>query len=279
MQDLDRRLEHLDEFEQALRRAVQPAAVGIGVRIGLAEVFELADIDLADQRRDVLVVFVARLGLGDADLAQPRRHQLDDAEFRDVAAELVKPLGRPWRDQAVQPAPRNPVFVLQEVGHALGMEEAKRRFEDRADLVADLQRVDRPLLHQLLQPLGQRRLAATDRAEQIEDLLALLEPLGSIAEIADDPLDRVLHAVEFGESRIDLDGPVRENSAETLVRAGVDQGRLADRIHHPLRRGGVHAIDLRGMRADIAGGSSPPAPHWYKSPKRDRKRQTLSRAL
>jgi hypothetical protein len=70
MQHLDRRLEHLDEFEQALRRAVEAAAIGIGVGIGLTVVFELADVDLADQRGDILVVLVAGLGLGDADLAQ-----------------------------------------------------------------------------------------------------------------------------------------------------------------------------------------------------------------
>ena len=69
MQDLDGRLEHLDEFEQALRRPVQSAAVGIGVRIGLAEIFQLPDVDLADQGRDILIVLIARLGLGDADLA------------------------------------------------------------------------------------------------------------------------------------------------------------------------------------------------------------------
>ena len=70
VQDLDRRLEHLDEFEKALVRAAEAARVGIGVRIVLAEMLELADVDLADQRRDVLVVLVARLGLGDGDLAQ-----------------------------------------------------------------------------------------------------------------------------------------------------------------------------------------------------------------
>ena len=79
MQHLDRRLEHLDEFQQALRRAVEPAREGIGVGIVLAEDLELADVDLADEARDVLVVLVARLGLGDADLLQPRGLQPDDA--------------------------------------------------------------------------------------------------------------------------------------------------------------------------------------------------------
>ncbi|MNE99077.1 hypothetical protein D3C80_1976930 [compost metagenome] len=69
MQNLDRRLEHFDEFEQPLRGPVEPAAIGIGVGIGLAVILELADIDLADQRGNVLVVFVARFRLGDGDLA------------------------------------------------------------------------------------------------------------------------------------------------------------------------------------------------------------------
>jgi len=41
------RLEHLDEFEQSLIGAAQSAREGIGVGIVLAEMFELADIDLA----------------------------------------------------------------------------------------------------------------------------------------------------------------------------------------------------------------------------------------
>src|SRR3546814_4676375 len=45
-------------------------------------------------------------------------------------------------------------------------------------------------LHQGLQPLGQRGLAAADRDEQVEDLLAPLQPLRGIAEVPDQPLDR-----------------------------------------------------------------------------------------
>jgi hypothetical protein len=56
---------------------------------------ELADVDLADQRGDVLVVLVARLGLRHADLAQLGGVQLDNGELGDVAAELVEPLHRP----------------------------------------------------------------------------------------------------------------------------------------------------------------------------------------
>jgi hypothetical protein len=52
-------------------------------------VLQLADIDLADKRGDVLVVFVARFGLGDADLAQLAGIQLHDVELGQVAVELV----------------------------------------------------------------------------------------------------------------------------------------------------------------------------------------------
>src|SRR2546421_216063 len=81
MQHLDRRLEHFDEFENALVGAVEAARIAVGVGIVLGEGLQLADVDLADQRRDVLVVFIAGFGLGDRDLAQPRRLELGDAEF------------------------------------------------------------------------------------------------------------------------------------------------------------------------------------------------------
>ena len=95
VQHLDRRLEHLDEFHQALGRAVKPAREGIGVGIVLAEHLQLADIDLADEAGDVLVVLVARLGLGDADLLQPRRLQPRHGKLCDVAAEFLQALHRP----------------------------------------------------------------------------------------------------------------------------------------------------------------------------------------
>ena len=66
VQHLDRRLEHLDEFEDALVGAVQAAGVAVGIGIVLRMQLQLADIHLTDQRGDVLVVLVARLGLGDA---------------------------------------------------------------------------------------------------------------------------------------------------------------------------------------------------------------------
>ena len=240
MQHLDGRLEHLDELEQPLGRAVEAAGEAIGVRVVLGVVLELADVDLADQRRDVLVVLVAGLGLGDGDLAQLRGHEAGDGELGDVAAVLVEALGGPGRDQAREAPPRHAVLVLQQVGHALRVEQAEGRFEDRAHLAAGLQHVDRLVLHEQLEALGEGRLAAADRAEEIEDLLALFEALGGIAKIADDALDGVFHAEEVVEGRIDLDGPVEEDAPQALVLGGVDQIRLADRRDHALGRRRVH---------------------------------------
>jgi hypothetical protein len=70
VQHLDRRLEHLHELQQALVGQAQAAAVAVGVGVVLGVGLELADVDLADQRADVLVVLVARLGLADADLLE-----------------------------------------------------------------------------------------------------------------------------------------------------------------------------------------------------------------
>ena len=148
VQHLDRRLEHLDELEHALVRPVERARVAVGVRIDLRERLELADVDLADQRGDVLVVLVARLRLGDGDLADARRVDLHHPEARDVAVELVEALHAPGAHQVGEPAPRNAVAVLEHVAHLLGVEEAERALEDRADLVPGLQHVDRVHLHQ-----------------------------------------------------------------------------------------------------------------------------------
>src|SRR6185369_9136705 len=49
MQHLDRRLEHFDEFENALVGAVEAARIAVGVGIVLGEGLQLADVDLADQ--------------------------------------------------------------------------------------------------------------------------------------------------------------------------------------------------------------------------------------
>ena len=241
VQHLDRRLEHFDEFEQPLRRPVEAARVAVGVGIVLREMLELADVDLADQGRDVLVVLVAGLGLGDADLAQLRRIELDDGEARDVAVELVEALGRPGRADAGEAPLRDAVAAFERRAHRLGPEEAERGFEHRAQFVVGREHVDRLGLHQRLEALGERGLAAADGPEQVEDLLALLEPLRRVLEVAHDALDRVLHAEEPGHRRVELDRAVEEDPAEAGVLRRVDHDRLADRRDHPLRRRGHHA--------------------------------------
>jgi hypothetical protein len=73
VQHLDRRLEHFHEFHQPAVGAAQGAGEAVGVRVVLGEMLQFADVDLAHQRGNVLIVLVARLGLGDGDLMQDRR--------------------------------------------------------------------------------------------------------------------------------------------------------------------------------------------------------------
>ena len=153
----------------------------------------------------------------------------------------VEPLGRPGRADAGQAPGGDAVAVLEDGAHGLRAEEAERRFEHRADLVAGGEHIDRLGLHQRLEALGERGLAAADRTQKVEDLLALLEPLRGMLEIAHDPLDRLLHAEEAGQRGIELDRAVEENAAEARVFGGVDDDRLADRGDHPLGRGRRHA--------------------------------------
>ncbi len=140
---LDRRLEHLDEFEKSLIGPAQRAGIAVGVRIVLAVMLELSDIDLADERGDVLIVLVARLGLGDRDLAELRGKDAHDVEFGDVAAELVEPLHRPGADDAGEPSLLDAVFLFEQLAHLLRLEKPERRLEYRADLIARLEHVDR----------------------------------------------------------------------------------------------------------------------------------------
>ena len=231
MQHLDRRLEHLHEFEQALVGEAQAAGVAVGVRIVLRQVLQLANVDLADERRDVLVVVVARLGLGDRHLAQHRRLDAHDAEARQIAAELLEALDGPRRHDAVEIAAGYSVIRLQHRAEALRREKAERRLVDgRA-----LDRIDGVFLHHGLEPLGDRRFAAADRAQQIENLLALLEPLRRMLEERDDLLDRLFHAEELAEGRVAPDDAVAEDPGETRVVAGVDLLRFADARQHPFR--------------------------------------------
>ena len=144
VQHLDRRLEHLDEFQQPLRRAVEAAGIAVGVGIVLREMLQLADVDLADQRGDVLVVLVAGLGLGDADLAQLRRDRASTTEnFEMSPSNSSSRLAAQGEQTPVSRRAGNSVRLLQQRAHRLGTEQAERRFEDRADFVAGREHIDR----------------------------------------------------------------------------------------------------------------------------------------
>ncbi|MNN10819.1 hypothetical protein D3C81_1237540 [compost metagenome] len=123
VQDLDRRLEHLDEFHQALVGPAQRARIAVGVGVVLWVFLELADIDLTDQSRNILVVFVTRLGLGHGDLVENRGVELDHFELADVAPELGQALGRPRRHDGVQVTPRNTEVFFQNRAVFCGVEQ------------------------------------------------------------------------------------------------------------------------------------------------------------
>ena len=81
--------------------------------------------------------------------------------------------------------------------------------------------------------------AAAHRAQQIEDLLALFQPLRGVLEEGDDLRDRVFHAVELGERGIALDDAVGEDARQARVVARIDHLGLADRGEHALGGGCV----------------------------------------
>ena len=96
--------------------------------------------------------------------------------------------------------------------------------------------MDRLGLYQRLEALGERRLAAADRPEEIENLLALLEPLRCVLEIAHDTLNRLFHAEEAGHGGIDLDGAVEEDAAKARVLGRVDDHGISNRRDHAFGR-------------------------------------------
>src|SRR3546814_5338061 len=112
VEHLDRRLEHFDEFKKPLVRTIESARIAIGVRGVLREIFQLADIDLADQRRDIRIIFIARLSLGNADLMQARRENFFDVEARDGAVEFVESFAAPRADKARKAAAGKDILIL-----------------------------------------------------------------------------------------------------------------------------------------------------------------------
>ena len=214
VQHLDRRLEHLHEFHQALVGLAQPAGEAVGVRVILGILLQHADVDLAHQRRNVLVVFITRLGLGDANLVEHRGIALDHPELADIAAVLVQALDRPGRHDGFQVALGNAVFLLAGSGRPRpGSNRPSGDFVHRRALDG----IEGHLLHQRLELFRQRRFAAADRAEQIEDLLLLFQALGGVLEEGHDVFDGFFHAVELGEFRVTLDDLVGKDAGKTRV--------------------------------------------------------------
>ncbi|MNS85301.1 hypothetical protein D3C72_1191630 [compost metagenome] len=142
----------------------------------------------------------------------------------------MQALDRPWRGNGVQIPDRNAVVLFQDLAVLLWREQPQRRLMDRRTL----ERVDGDLLHQRLELFSERGLATTRRPEQVEDLLALFQALRRVLEERDDLFDRVLHAIEVAEGRIDADDLVEEQAGQPGVMVGIHQLRLAD--------GGKHAL-------------------------------------
>ena len=105
---------------------------------------------------------------------------------------------------------------------ALGREQAERRLVDRRSL----ERVDRMQLHHGLEALGDRRLAAADGAQQVEDLLLLLETLRGMLEERDDLLDRVFHAVELARTPGSAGSPGCRRGGRGADRCGCRRARV-----------------------------------------------------
>ncbi|MNF28014.1 hypothetical protein D3C84_86820 [compost metagenome] len=208
VQHLDRCLEHFDEFHQALVGPAQGARVAVGVGVVLRELLQFADIDLAHQRRDVLVVFVTRFGFGHGDLVEDRRVEFHHAELADVAAEFGQAFGGPWRHDGVEVAPRDAEIFLEDRAIFSGVEQTQGRFEYRRAL----DRVEGHSFHQLLEFFGQGRFTTADGAEQIKDLFLLFQALGGMAEIRHDLVDAFFHPVEVFKGRIATDHLVGEDA-------------------------------------------------------------------
>jgi hypothetical protein len=245
MQHLDRRLEHFDEFKHALIGAVEAAGIGVGVGIVLRVGLELADIDLADKRGDVLIVLVTRFSLRDADLAQHRREALDDLELADVAAVLLQPLDGPGRKNPVQVAAGDAVFLFEDLAVFGRVEQAEWRFIDGRALDG----VERHVLHELLQPLGDGALAAAHRAQQVKDLLLFFQALRGVAKIGHHLFYGFFHAIELLERGIDLDDLVGEDPRKTGVVSGVHQFGFANGLEHALGGSGIRrGVALAGVQ-------------------------------
>ena len=146
----------------------------------------------------------------------------------------------PRAGDVAQVAARDAVILFQDGAVLFLVEQAQRRFVDgRA-----FQAIEGHVFHQRLELFRDRRLAAADRAQQVQDLLALFQALRGVAEVGDDLLDDFLGAVELAEGGVDLDHLVGEDARQARVVARVDQLRLADGGQHAFGRAGIRQLVL-----------------------------------
>ncbi|MNT28806.1 hypothetical protein D3C72_1645170 [compost metagenome] len=131
----------------------------------------------------------------------------------------------------VEAAARNAELLFEHRAILHRIEQAQWRFvHGRA-----LERVERHLLHQVLQALGDGALAAPHRAQQVENLLALFQALRSVAEEAHHLLDGVFHAVELCKRGVAADHLVGKQAREVRIIAGIYHLWLADGGQHAVR--------------------------------------------
>ena len=130
----------------------------------------------------------------------------------------------------LQRAPRNAELFFQQRAVFRRIKQPQRRLVDRRALDG----VERHLLHQIFEALGNRALAAPHRAQQIQNLLALLEPLRRVAEEAHDLFDRVLHAVELGKRGVAAYHLVGKQARQVRIIARVDDLGFTYRRQHAL---------------------------------------------
>ncbi len=173
--------------------------------------------------------------VGKVDIRKLETFAQDDPEPGDVAAEFLQALDRPRAHDGAQVVAGDAVVFLEDGAILMDIEQAERRFVYRRALDG----VERHLLDQQLEPFGQRGLAAAHRAEQVEDLLLFLQALRRVAEVGDDVLDDLFHAVELAEGRVDLQHLVGEQARQARIAAGIEQLRLADGKQHALGNAGI----------------------------------------
>jgi hypothetical protein len=198
--------------------------------VALGEAVELGDVLGTDQHGGVLVVGVDRRHHADAAPCPDREgHGLDRHPLV-----LAVVLG----EQAVA-GDRVDVALDLHAEHVLegGAEVAGDEAEGIAvggRAVDDVDRVE--ALEAALEALDQARLAGADRAHEVEHLARLLAAHGRGVEIADDLLERPLHAEELVlEEIVDLDRLVAEHPLGPRVGLEVEIG------HAPVDDHVVHA--------------------------------------